>query len=387
MNRKVEFTLLSVLLAGCSMLMSSCKTNRDNNPPASSNPATTSSSCEVKPSTVRPALVPPKEPLHMAAMLGDVQMVKKLIAEGVDVNKIDERYECTALDLAARFGQLEIVKILRKAGARIYVENPRKEPLVFSAVESGNVEILRFLLSEGASKDSRNADGENLLHHAISARHKEMVLYLIGIGVDVNAKDKAGRTPLHTVAWVGDLPVIGDLVRAGANVNATTNHLLTALHDAVTYDHVQIVADLISARADCNARDESGQHPLFYARSPAAMDILLKAGAKPDMADNFGTTPLAGIVVAEDGVDMASRLIMVSSLIKAGVDVNRRVDHGRSAIFSVIPDDKVEMFQLLVDNGAKLDIKDDSGQTLLDWVWKYNAQKIAAFLKDREGRS
>lgn len=323
------------------------------------------------------ALVRPKEPLHRAAQEGNLKEVQKLINQEVDVNKLDEIYGCTALHMAAMGGHLDVAKALRKTGAKIYAENKQNEPLVFAAVSSGNVDLLKFLLAEGASSKSRNAEDENLLHHAITCRKKEMVLYLIDIKVDVNAKDKKGYTPLHAVTWIGDLQVTNRLVAAGGNVNGRTNRKETPLHTAVVHNHVQVVKDLIAGKADCNLLDESGRHALFSASSLEVVDLLLKAGAKPDISDRYKYTPLSGAVVAKNGKDLSARLI------KAGADVNRRIDHGRTAIFNVIPDDRVDVFAFLVKNGADLNIKSDSGETPLDWVKEYKATKIKGVLEKR----
>lgn len=326
------------------------------------------------------AWILPKEPLHAAVLENSLKNVQDLIDQGVDVNKVDDRYDCTALHMAAMHGHLEIAKALRKAGAKIYVETAKKEPLMFAAVSSGNIDLIKFLLAEGASSKSRNADGENLIHHAITCRHRDVVQFLIATKVDVKATDKKGYTPLHTAAWIGDLPVTKDLVAAGATVDATTNHKETPLHVAASYDHAQIVEDLLAAKADCNRLDDSGRTPLFLTKSVTLMDLLLKAGAKPNISDRDQYSPLSGAVVAEDAMALAARLI------KGGADVNQRIDHGRTAIFDVIPNDKVEIFALLVEHGANLNLKSDSGETPLDWVRHYKARKIQAFLEGKDKR-
>ena len=306
---------------------------------------------------------------------GNIKNVQELIDQGVDVNKLDERYGCTALHMAATLGHLEIARVLRTAGARIYAENEHGEPLVFAAVYSGNVDLLRFLLDEGASSESRNRNGENLVHHAITHRREDVLLYLIDINVDVNAQDDRGWTPLHTVAWIGDLPVTSVLIDAGANMNAAANNRETPLHTAAAYNHAQVVRDLITAQANVNLLDESGRHSLFHARSVEVMGLLLDAGANPDISDRYNYTPLSSAVNARNGV------ALLTSLIQSGADVNKRTDHGRTAIFNVIPDDNIEVFSILVKNGADLTIQSDSGETPLDWVLEYNAEKIRAFLE------
>jgi ankyrin repeat protein len=55
-------------------------------------------------------------PMHLAAMRGFVPILEMLLAQGADVNEVDER-GCTALHLAVEQGQEEAVRVLLKHGA------------------------------------------------------------------------------------------------------------------------------------------------------------------------------------------------------------------------------------------------------------------------------
>ncbi|MEO8535148.1 MAG: ankyrin repeat domain-containing protein [Flavobacterium sp.] len=62
-------------------------------------------------------------PLHLAISKGDVEGVKKIIQYGADVNKIVR--DMSPLMLAARYNNVEIIKILLKNGARPFEENEK----------------------------------------------------------------------------------------------------------------------------------------------------------------------------------------------------------------------------------------------------------------------
>ena len=55
-------------------------------------------------------------PLHMAVSKGDVEVVKKFIAYGADVNEKSE--DMSPLMIAARYNKVEIIKVLLENGAR-----------------------------------------------------------------------------------------------------------------------------------------------------------------------------------------------------------------------------------------------------------------------------
>ena len=55
-------------------------------------------------------------PLHVAVSKGDVEVVKKFIAYGANVNEQSE--DMTPLMIAARYNKVEIIKVLLENGAR-----------------------------------------------------------------------------------------------------------------------------------------------------------------------------------------------------------------------------------------------------------------------------
>lgn len=62
-------------------------------------------------------------PLHVAVSKGDVEIVKKFIAYGADVNEQSE--DMTPLMIAARYNKVEIIKVLLENGARPEVKNEK----------------------------------------------------------------------------------------------------------------------------------------------------------------------------------------------------------------------------------------------------------------------
>jgi ankyrin repeat protein len=62
------------------------------------------------------------EAIIQAAGAGDLETVKRLLAEGDDVNSADNG-RWTPLILAAQNGHLEVVKLLIKSGADVNAEN------------------------------------------------------------------------------------------------------------------------------------------------------------------------------------------------------------------------------------------------------------------------
>ena len=98
--------------------------------------------------------------IHFAAYKGYLVFVKKLLADGVNVDSKDflNLFE-TPLMKAAKQGHLEVVKLLIENKADFNYKNFRGENALFLACESGHFEIVKFLIEIGSSVNSKDSIG------------------------------------------------------------------------------------------------------------------------------------------------------------------------------------------------------------------------------------
>lgn len=86
--------------------------------------------------------------LHVAAKVGNLEIVKALVGLGLDVNLRGGTFGGSAINLAASYGHLEIVRYLLQAGSELDVSEPERNPL-FGAIHGGHIDIVRFLIETG----------------------------------------------------------------------------------------------------------------------------------------------------------------------------------------------------------------------------------------------
>jgi len=120
-----------------------------------------------------------------------------------------------------------------------------------------------------------------------------------------------------------------------------------------------------------------GQTPFLRAAlsgDVTAMRLLLDKGADPNMATKEGTTPLmaaAGInwVVGQTYSRSENEYLEAARLcLEQGTDVNATNSQGFTAMHGAANRGFDAMIKLLVEHGAKVDVKDKEGRTPLTFA-------------------
>lgn len=86
--------------------------------------------------------------LHVAARTGELEMVKFLVEVGMNIHINEGVPKSAPLAHAASEGYLNIVEFLYNQGAKFDVSDPNRNPL-FSAIYGGHIEIAKFLIQNG----------------------------------------------------------------------------------------------------------------------------------------------------------------------------------------------------------------------------------------------
>ena len=252
-----------------------------------------------------------------------VEMVRKLLTEGADVNQPNERGD-TALMWAAAREHLEIVDLLLEHGANINAGGETGSSALLWAAPHCNVEVVRRLLDAGADINLLDNHGMSALGWALARECLEEMQFLLDHGADPNAK--LGHESLITVAIdCGNRQMVEMLMRAGVNPadipqDLEQQLLNKQLLDAIARAEAATVVALIEAGADPNAIDKEGDSALANAAHYSSLLVareLLAAGADISwQGSRGGWTPLAFAALTSDRE-------MVEMLLDAGADINQ----------------------------------------------------------------
>ncbi|KAM5253011.1 ankyrin repeat and SOCS box protein 3 isoform 6-T11 [Hipposideros larvatus] len=200
---------------------------------------------------------------------------------------------CSTVGLAAREGNVKVLRKLLKKGRSIDVADNRGwmpiheaayhnsieclRMLIQTAVENGQIDVLRLLLRHGANVNgSHSMCGWNALHQATFQENAEIIKLLLKKGANKECQDDFGITPLFVAAQYGKLESLSILITSGANVNCQALDKATPLFIAAQEGHTRCVELLLSSGADpdlyCN--EDSWQLPIHAAAQMGHTEIL-----------------------------------------------------------------------------------------------------------------
>jgi ankyrin repeat protein len=329
--------------------------------------------------------------LMTASRTGNAEAVKALLAHGADVNAREATRGQTALMWAAGEGHAGVIKVLLAAGADLHATSRAPSGAAMSngdstyrrsvtridvftpfliAVRANRIEAAAALLEAGADVNETTLDGTSALVLAIHNAHNDMAAFLLDRGADPN-RAKQGWTPLHQLLRTRNL-----------NIGFFPHPEATGKTSGI-----ELARKLIAHGADVNALltkpitdgyrnfwNQMGATPILMAAkgADAAMMRLLAAhGADPTLTNATGTSPL----MAASGVEMFNpnedsgtndeALEAVKVALELGADVNEANKQGDAPLHGAAWRGANDIVQLLVDWGAKIDLKNKSGMTPL----------------------
>jgi ankyrin repeat protein len=170
-----------------------------------------------------------------------------------------------------------------------------------AAVAKGDISAVRGLITGGSGLDKRDPHGRTPLMVAAYRRDKKVARILIDAGAKVNALDSEQYDLLTIAAVLNDVEMVKLAIASGADTGLVTSpYQGTALIAAAHLGHVEVVEALIAGKAPLDHVNNLGWTALIEAivlgdggpRHEAIVRALLKAGARANLADGAGTTPL-----------------------------------------------------------------------------------------------
>ena len=315
-----------------------------------------------------------------------LKITSLLLEYGAEVNATDQHGH-TPLMLAAKWGRIGTVKILKQHGAEINaVCDYGHTPLILAA-GNGHAKVVKFLLQHEANVNAISHHGYTAFMYAMWRKHLRVATLLHQHGADINAINSKGKNALllllsrlgereiakliflhHKIENVKPYSILHDqltlikqasnleskkesvefLLDLGVDIDAVDKFGNTLLIWALHQKHLDIVILLLEHGAKVNITDKYGRTLLWWAARRGYLNLvklLLAKGANVNVADNSGDTPL-----------------------EHGANVNAANNLERTPLMWALRNCPLSIIELLLKNGADVNASDLRGRSVLDWA-------------------
>ena len=363
-------------------------------------------------------------PIYIAAENGHLNVVKKLIEKGADIN--EGRWSISLLYQATYFKHIDVVKLLIDKGADLNKANGNGTPITLAS-KYESPEIFNILLEAGADVNVTDTRGMTSLNMAIKTHEQWPWRFerLIKAGVDVNKPDYQQSTPLFIAVHYNrvdmvkailsndnfnkdnfnkkninhDLPFNYAIGRGAGHVNYEICKLLleagadpnrpdgeegdevTPLYNPCENRDIEAVTFLLDNGADINKpmKLKWGDSPLHYSttwgdegpRGQELFNLFLERNANVNVTNNIMDTPLHQVCWAGGGgEERGIHVQMAIRLIEAGADVNKVNNAGATPLWIASRDGMNEIVEALIEAGADVNtsVKNNYTELILSLI-------------------
>ncbi len=219
---------------------------------------------------------------------------------------------------------------------------------LIQAAKSGDLARVQALIAHAeVNINATDEDTATALHCAASNGHKEVVKLLLEKGADIDTEDESNYTPLHSAAHNGYPEVVKLLLQKGVSINSRVEgneeedeeeEGCTALHLAAELGRIEVVELLLQEGADVNAINDYHQTALHLA--------------------------------AESSCEQEE---IVRLLLEKGAHVNAKdIKNRNTALHLAARRGYAKVVELLLQKGAKSNVRAEEGNTPLEYVVSYN---------------
>lgn len=331
--------------------------------------------------------------LHMACIYGMSEVVRHLLAIGLNVNAKDVK-GWTPMHYAADGGQLDTLNLLLAAGGSPDSPTRAGSTPLYMAARGGQLAVIEMLFRYKPDMNPIpiRSDRQSPHHAAAAGGHLDIFKFLEAKCKDVEP-DKYGELPIHDAARGGHLAIL-DLLSDKSNITAPNKNMKLPIHLAASNGHLEAVRKLLQLgrefgmSMDVKCRDQSVTveesrdsflTPLYLAvieGHPKTAEYLINEGADLDVRSFDKSTLLHE--AAEDSTSETFKLLLEHSLDpfekneKLETPLHIAATHGNARV--------VDIYLQMQSIDAILNLRDIDGDTALmlamDNEYAYIAEKL-----------
>jgi len=315
---------------------------------------------------------------------GDIRKVTELLEQGADIHAVKRKYDSgdMAIHLAARKGDLDIVKFLLDKGISVDEENLDKiTPLIkglWNEKLAENDELIKYLIERGANVNHKDNLKRSPIHYIANSWHPDelinVVELLIKAGADLNAQDYYGMTPMQLALRREQYGMVEYLISKGAKVTIDV---------AAVLGNLDAVKKLVQDGENPFVKDRGGRTALDWAAQQGRFEVVRF------LIEDYPKMRFQGETIENQEIER----VLIYSIKTAHVDLmnylvgiindkypDLKASYTRHLLLSV-KSGKTEIVQMLLDNGA--DINARFSESLIEAAIDANNEETLRLLLSR----
>jgi ankyrin repeat protein len=237
----------------------------------------------------------------------------------------------------------------------------------------------------------------SLIHHAAQKGHLDLVSFFLNNDLYFNILDKDGRSSLYYACEEYKIEVAKILIEKGANININSDWNPLCRACECSFEGTEIVQLLLDAGADvnleCGGTRQIALANALHQIKIRATELLIEAGAKINHIDSNGETPLMNIashnslahiqLLFEHGATVKGKNIyngnevmhnaafggntdVIKLLLDKGATIESKNNDGETPIQIAVHMSKLKAVKLLVESGADVNVKNKEGLNIIE---------------------
>ena len=276
-------------------------------------------------------------PIMLAAKKRHCEVVEVLATYSTLLKKQADAFQSTA----ARTRPIDHTRFHSAALVMAEKPEPDRVELLRDAVKKNDVATTARIIATGTvSLAEKDENGHTLLVLAAMAGNEEMIRLLLCAGAKIDTVDKEGRTPLMHAATTRHFSALSTLLQAGALANHVDNFNESALSHAIGNDDAKLLLALLHGKASATRIDMASLLSMAAAGSKTESVKMLLA-QRADLPDSNGSLSLA--TMAKKGDCNAVRTLLL-----AGADPHHKAYDGHTAFTLAAANDQLEVVEVLI---------------------------------------
>lgn len=329
-----------------------------------------------------------------------IDIIKYLIEHNVDITIKDSNGN-TPLMKAVYQNNTEIAKLLIKYSLKnkIRIDITEKDTngnsSLINAVNQNNTDIVKLLIyycnknKINININEKDINGNPLLIKAIRQNNFDIVISIVNYGInhniDMNILDVDGNTPLTISYERGYIKIFKYLVEF-LDINQRDSRGNSVLYYVIDKGDIEMMKELINIGADINLKcsfDESAIDRAIFKGNMEILETLLENdNLLLNKTNILGKTPLISMINA-DNYTIEEKETIIETFIEKGTNINMVCSKdGNSPLLYAYQAGYLSIVELLIYNGADINIKNNEGNSLLVYAIKNNDFPLVKYLTE-----